>query len=206
MINPAAVPGSVSSARGTCADSVERPGLAGKPLTRDRLEDALWAQIQDIDHRLDPGDVAALRRGDRGQASPAFWRMVVEHLEPRGLVAAGSQPLDADCVDEHRWSVIIAALARFRGMRAPTTTFGSALAMGTVSEMRVLRLLNSTGDAIEGQVRSTTHQLESRAISFDPLHLAQLILFDDGHVLGTLGDNVRRRIARDFYRTSHREA
>lgn len=205
MIDHVADPVSVPSAPRPGDAPLGRSGATASPLRRDPVAEALRALTYDIDHRLDPGDVAALRRGDRGSASPAFWRMVVEHLEPRDLVSAGNQAVDGVNVAERRWTVIMAALARSRGLRGPAT-LGAALAMGAVAEMRVLRLLNATGDAIEGQVRSTVHQLERKAILFDPLHLAQLILFDDGPGLGSLGDNVRRRIARDFYRTSQREA
>lgn len=151
---------------------------------------------RDLDEVLSSGDVAELRRmrpDDPGCA--AYWKLVAGRFEPRGALPE-SGPLREE--SERRWAVILAAMARLRGLHRPGLRLGRVLAEHRVAEPRVLRLLRARGEALEDAVRLLAHQLSSAGAVVDCTDLARLVL-SDGRSDETA---VRRRIARDFFSSS----
>ena len=151
---------------------------------------------------LSRGDVAALRRED-GARSPVFYKLaglLLHDVLPRGR---SEEELSEA---ERRWARVVHLLARTAGqhvVRGPK--FGAALAEAGLAEARFVRLLRAEGDAVDAAARAGIAPLVQRAASFDALDLAALILsaphprfrfyFEDD-------DQVRRRVARDFYRAA----
>lgn len=170
---------------------------------RDRVRAAVRGLTHDIDLRLPPGDVADLRRIRQGALAPAFWRLLVQHVESADLLVEPSrEAVRAD--QEQRWAVIMSALAQSQGFH-DGTPLGKALAEADVSEMRVMRLLNATDTPLYDLVRTAIHQLASKGATYDPLDIALLVLDQDAAVHASRGEFVRRRIARSYYRYAQRK-
>jgi CRISPR type I-E-associated protein CasB/Cse2 len=151
-----------------------------------------------IDRRLQPGEVASLRRLKPDDIdSPAFWRIAAVELE-QALDASG--PLRDR--QERRWAVITQALARLDGLHAPGRKLGRALAESDLSEQRFLKLLRAQDRGLLDAVRTVTHYLSTRAVPVDCYEIALLIL-SDGR---SDEDSVRRSIARDYYSAKSRSA
>jgi CRISPR type I-E-associated protein CasB/Cse2 len=150
-----------------------------------------------IEKSLTPGDVAALRRLRPGDPScAAFWRLVATQLAPV-LPAGGSARDEA----EHRWAVILQAMAEMVGFHAPGRYLGRAFVSAGIAEQRVLKLLRASGEALFDSVRVTAHHLASSATAADHAEIARLVLSDGRED----EERVRRRIARDFYAQQQRE-
>ncbi|MCB9656970.1 MAG: type I-E CRISPR-associated protein Cse2/CasB [Sandaracinaceae bacterium] len=148
---------------------------------------------------LTRGDVASLRRED-GARSPVFYKlasMMLRDVLPRGGEAQLSEA-------ERRWARVVHLLARTAGqhvVRGPK--FGAALADAGLAEARFVRLLRAEGDAIDPASRAAIAPLVQQALSFDALDLAALIVSAPHPTFRFHledGDDVRRRVARDFYR------
>lgn len=146
------------------------------------------------------GDVAALRRED-GATSPTFYKVASLVLDRELATLTGGALTEA----ETRWARVVHLLAKTSGLHRPgPPSFGAALAHAELAEARLLRLLRAEGAAIESAARAVLAPLAQKAVSFDPVDLAALVLsaphprwrfhFEDT-------DTVRRRVARDFYRT-----
>jgi CRISPR type I-E-associated protein CasB/Cse2 len=139
------------------------------------------------------GDRAALRKEQLG---PAFWKVAVRHLEPAGLLMDGPYRDEA----ERRWAAILAGLARNPGLHARGRRLGTVLAEAEVAEARVLRLARAHGDSLYKTVRAVAQQLASSGLKVDWGDFADLITSDGA----PWEDEVRRRMCRDFYRTTGR--
>jgi CRISPR type I-E-associated protein CasB/Cse2 len=162
---------------------------------------AAFAQTENSSHgRFSSGDLAELRRLDHqaGYASTgsAFWRIVVEDLEPRQLVgeAAGEGAL-------RPWLAILQGLATLGGLHQPQRHLGSALVETGISEARLTRLLSARGDTLLDQLRPLAHQLRSQNQAANWAEAAQLVL-SDGR---SNADRVRQGIARSFYSRRSKE-
>lgn len=97
--------------------------------------------------------------------------------------------------DERRWTIVLAALAYLAGMYAPEVSLGTALAKAGLSELRFVRLLRAD-ETLSDEIRSISHILSSKAIAFDHRQLASLVLIQQAEA----AENLRRRIARDYYK------
>jgi len=151
-----------------------------------------------IDRRLQPGEVASLRRLKPDDIdSPAFWRIAAVELE-QALDASG--PIRDQ--QELRWAAIIQALAMLDGFHAPGRKLGRALAESDLSDQRFLKLLRAHDRGLLDSVRTVTHYLSTRAVPVDCYEIALLIL-SDGR---SDEDSVRRSIARDYYSAQSRSA
>jgi len=151
---------------------------------------------RDIDDGLSSGDVAELRRARPDSVpGPAFWRIVATHAIT--TESEGSARLEA----ERRWTAIVSGMAKMKGLHRPAARLGRALAQGGLTEPRVLRLLRAHDEALADVVRTTAHQLASTATPVDWTDLARLVL-SDGR---SDEDEVRRRIARDYYSQDARD-
>lgn len=161
---------------------------------RARLGSAVAAIVAGIAGAFSPGEVAALRRlGPGGWGVPIFWRVVTRILEPHRLIATSGPLRDRD---EQRWAVVLSALALLDKQHARGRSLGAALAEAQVSALRVERLLRAHDDALFDLVRPLAHQLASKGTKFDQTTLVDLVLSDGA----PYEDEVRRAIARDFYR------
>jgi CRISPR type I-E-associated protein CasB/Cse2 len=153
------------------------------------------------DGHLSRGDIAALRRED-GARSPVFYKAAGLFLNAELAKAFGEQELTEA---ERRWARVVHLLARTAGQHVPGgPKLGAALADANLAEARFVRLLRAEGDAIDAAARAAIAPLVQRAIPFDPVDLAALILSapDSRFPVRMDGDEIRRRIARDFYRAA----
>lgn len=152
------------------------------------------------DSALGLGDLAWLRRGD-GARSPTFYKLSTTLLHDELSDLYGARLDEA----ERRWARVVHLLARTGGQhRSEADGFGAALAQADLAEARFLRLLRSEGDAVDAAARAALAPLVQKATAFQPFDLAALVLsaphpawrfhFEDAEA-------VRRRIARNFYRT-----
>lgn len=166
----------------------EQEGAVSGERTLNQIVNGLAAAIS---RSLSPGDVAALRRmAPEDVATPAFWRLAATHLENE---LRGEGP--AAEARERRWAVVVAALAVTAGLHAPGRSLGSALAAAGLSELRLTRLLRAHGDALPAEVRSVATYLAAKAVPFDAVDLARIVLSDGG----PSEEQVRRGIARSFF-------
>ncbi|MBI4705394.1 MAG: type I-E CRISPR-associated protein Cse2/CasB [Deltaproteobacteria bacterium] len=154
---------------------------------------AVWALVHALEG-ADPGTLAALRRIRTDALPPAFFRVAAttldEHLPESG---PSRERL------ETRWAVVVQAMAMASESRLlGRVPLGKALAEAGVAEMRVLRLLEAHDELLADVVRTVVHQLVSKARTFSPTDLADLVL-DDG---SEHAERARRRIARFFYSTA----
>lgn len=183
----------------------EAPAEAGSTKSpRSRFYSAVtrlaYALDPGSDGALGPGDLAALRRED-GARSPTFYKLSTALLHEELTDLHGARLDEA----ERRWARVVHLLARTGGQhRSEAVGFGAALAQAELAEPRFLRLLRAEGDGVDAASRAALAPLVQKAIAFQPFDLAALVLsaphptwrfhFEDAEV-------VRRRIARDFYRT-----
>ena len=141
--------------------------------------------------RLDPGSVAALRRGPlSGAGAAAFWKLIAEY-DPNDAVR-----------NETGWAALIQAIAVLtpkgrdpdkKSAHDPLLPMGRALYTAGVSELRLARLLAASTDLRrELTIRVCRRLAASAQNRFDLLTLVRFILFGD--------DKTDRQIARDYYR------
>lgn len=166
---------------------------------RSGLASTIGSIAHSIEQVLPNGEVAQLRRLRPDEAaSPAFWKVVVAHLEPDGQLPEGEGPLREDL--ERRWAVILRGMAEMKGLHRPRRRLGTALAEAGVAEPRVLRLLRSADEVLHETLRTTVHQLATKAEPIDWTDAAFLVLTDGR----SREESVRRSIARAFY-ARHRD-
>lgn len=172
-------------------------------------EKGLAALVRDVCRALDErheghlsrGDIASLRRED-GARSPVFYKAAGLFLHTELAKTSNEQEL-AEL--ERRWARVVHLLARTAGLHvAGSLKFGAALAEANLAEARFIRLLRAEGDAVDAAARAAIAPLVQRAVPFDPLDLAALILSapDPRFPARVDGEDVRRRVARDFYRAA----
>ena len=165
----------------------------GRPPSRTSLISSL---ARAIDNKLSTGDVAQLRKLEPSDPSaPAFWRIVFGYLEPAKALPAEGRLRD---VVEQRWAAVLSAMAIAKGLHQPSQRLGKALAEAQYSELRLTRLLRAEADTLMDLVRTTARMLAAKQVRFDAKGLADLI-FSDG---SDHAENVRRQIARDYYRNA----
>jgi CRISPR system Cascade subunit CasB len=136
--------------------------------------------------RFPNGDRAALKRmALDGPAPMAFHRFVVDQIEP------GRQ-------EQPEWRTIICALALQRdGGFDPRVPFGKALAEARFSEGRLERLLSARGGVLDALALRAARHLSARGMPCDWRQFAELVFSPN--------DDIRTRIARDFYRNVPKE-
>lgn len=161
--------------------------------TEPRSTDHIGSLVNELATRISAmgtGDRAELRRGDPDDpGGPAFWKLVVSHLAPRGFI-----DLDAPhSATLSKWVVILAALAELEGLHNPRAHLGRALAEAGYSELRLTRLLRSEGSQLLDLVRQMVRFLASKAVDVDVADIARLVLSD--------GDWIRHSIASRYYAT-----
>lgn len=142
---------------------------------------------------LDRGEAADLRRMSGDDLAPAaFWRLFVTIVEPAGWASAkGASAADR----EAQWATIFNTLAIAEGLHSPQRGLGRALAEERFSELRFTRLLRAQGPRLADELRLMARFLASKGASADLSEAARLVLTAEGDH----GENVRRRIARDYY-------
>lgn len=156
-----------------------------------RSRDALGSLIDDLAKAIagmSTGDRAELRRGTPDDpGSPAFWKLAVTHLAPRGFVDLQ----DASLATLGRWVVILGALAELEGLHNPRARLGRTLAEAGYSELRLTRLLRAEGNQLLDAVRQAVHFLASKGAEVDVAEVARLVLSNSVRV--------RRAIASHYY-------
>ncbi len=173
-------------------------GTEGAPQSVQQRRNAGVRQIarflaQKDEPAITNGDLAALRRMRDGSAPPAaFWRIVVDALEPRGLVTTLG--------DERKWTHIVRLMAEAAGLHVNELPLGKALSDAKVAETRVLRVLNAQGDQLIDALRYALRPLVVGGVRFDQRAIAELIL-SDGHQ--DASDRARNNVARSFFSAEH---
>ncbi len=159
---------------------------AGTVVVSDDNQALVGSWIAIVENELDPGGVADLRRLDPDRpSSPTFWRLVapIDHAGDRQE-------------NERRWAVVLRTLAQLRGLHHPGAYVGRKLAQSEIHERRLLRLLRARGESLAHELRTIGHLLAAKSVRLDVAGLAMLV-FSDGK---SWGEDVRRCVARDFYR------
>ena len=138
---------------------------------------------------LDPGPVAALRRGPfAGAGSAAFWKLLTEYA-----------PNEA-ARNEAGWAALVQAIAiltpKGRAAGKPSAhgrlPMGNALYNARLSEVRLARLLAATTALRrERTIRACRQLAAGEHHRFDLVTLAHFILFGD--------EQTTRTIAREYY-------
>ena len=137
--------------------------------------------------RLDPGPVAALRRGPgTGAGAAAFWKLLAKH----------------NLADSKGWAALIQAIALLtpKGRHAEkrpahdySISVGKALYDAGVSELRLARLLGATADLRPKLAVRTCRRLATTEFNrFDLVTLGHFVLFGR--------EAIDRQIAKDYYR------
>jgi CRISPR system Cascade subunit CasB len=170
-------------------------GTAAVP--RESLATTIGRLAHAIDELLPPGDVAELRRlAPHDPGCPAFFKLVASVLPDGTLPRDGARRDEA----ERHWAVVFSCLATLRGLHRPGRRLGHALAYAEVSELRVVRLLRARGEALLDAVAVIARTLAVKGEAVDAAELARLLL-DEQHA-----EQVRRRIARDYFAKTHENA
>jgi CRISPR system Cascade subunit CasB len=165
----------------------------GEPGETSRDLRTIVARIAGIIAReLSPGEVAALRRLAPDEPyAPAVWKVFAMALDE---VVPPDGPAREEA--ERRWAAILCGLAITQGLHRAGRPLGAALASAGFSELRFTRLLRARGDQMFAALRGAAQYLASKALSFDALDLARLVLSEDG----PREERTRRDIARSYYR------
>ncbi len=176
----------------------EIPAPEGTPAaSRDGLASVIGRLAHAVDEVLPPGDVAELRRlAPHDPASPTFFKLVASVLPEGTLPRDGARRDEA----ERHWAVIFSCLATLRGLHRPGRRLGHALADAEISELRVVRLLRARGEALLDATSVIARTLAVRGEAVDFTEIARLLL-DEPHA-----EQVRRRIARDYFAKIHENA
>lgn len=136
------------------------------------------------------GQRAALRRMDPEQPPPlAFYALAaMGHLAPGW---------DRDEETRKNWVTIVAGLALTSpGGHMPAVSLGTALGEAKFHELRLDRLLSSEGAVRRSLLLRAVRFLLTKGQAFNWVDAAMLLLST-----GTTQENLRRRIAQDYYRT-----
>lgn len=142
--------------------------------------------------RVSSGDLAELRRLDPERPpGAAFWKLALSYR----LVDL-DQPLDDH---ERRLTIVLRAMATLAGFHDPTVPLGAALAGAGFSELRFNRLLRADAARLPSAVRRMADFLASKGARADHRQIAWLVLTQDAD----RAEQLRRRVARDYYSTLH---
>lgn len=142
--------------------------------------------------RLTRGEVASLRRASPEQpGSPTFWRICMRFVEPH-VYPSGRWSDET----ESKWIAILALIADLHALHAPNRPIGAALREAGVSELRLLKLLRSSGRELRYHLRATSKLVATRGQRSDLNDWAELILNDSA----SSGRSLRRSVARAYYR------
>ncbi len=150
--------------------------------------------VHAMNENLPPGDLAQLRRLDiNDPSSPAFYKLMLDMVEPQYDLPAGGEPRDRA---ERRWAAVFRAVARMAGLHRPNRGLGEALAASGFSELRLVRLLKARGEPLFDEIRTCTQYLSSKSESCDLTDIARLILILEPN----RAEHHRRSIARSYFR------
>ena len=144
--------------------------------------------------RLDAGPIASLRRGPfSGAGAAALWHLLAKH--------------NISKQNENSWATLIQAIAILtpkgtsqnrKSAYDPSISMGAALSKAEVSELRVARLLATTGNMRFDLLLRLCRRLATTDYNrFDIRTLAWFILFGN--------EETDRKIARDYYRTEQND-
>ena len=148
------------------------------------------------------GHLAALRRLESDRpAGAAFWRLVADYAPALFDDERGQRVNERD---QRVLAAVVRGMAVAHPFHQPLSgrrSLGTALAEAGVAEARLLRLLRLGRDELPEELRRLARMIASKGDPgrFDWADAAWLLATADGEA----GETVRRRIARDFYRTSY---
>ncbi len=187
--------------------TIEQPPAA--PTPRNAFASLVFRLARELSDRgaggVPRGELASLRRED-GARSPVFYKLAARMLGEVLDGLAGENLTEA----ERRWARVVHLLAKTSGQHRPgASSFGAILADADLAEPRFLRALRAEGDALDAAVRNALAPVVQKALGFDPVDLAALVLsapHRSARFHYESADSVRRRIARDFYRAEAKQS
>jgi CRISPR system Cascade subunit CasB len=154
-------------------------------------------QISSAFEAFGTGPLAELRRmTHESPPGPAFWRLMSKHPEVLSRAAATQDER------ERRWAALLSARAFLQGF-SRGEPLGKALALAGFSELRFTRLLRAQEDNLLLEVRRVAQFLSVKAQAANWIDLVDLVL-SQGRA--PYEENVRRRIARDYFRNLENNA
>jgi CRISPR system Cascade subunit CasB len=140
------------------------------------------------------GDRAALRRiSPEASFTPALWKVlhqIGQHDAPDWI---------SQKEWERRWATLLMGLAFCvepgRTLHEYDVPLGRALFAAGWSELRFVRLLRSTGEGLDVELRRVAQYLDSKAQPANWADVARLLFYQSGDT----ADDIRLSIARDYY-------
>mgnify|MGYP002636746933 CR=1 FL=1 len=170
------------------------PAAEPAPASSTNLSQLVGRLVHVVEHKLSPGDLAALRRLDLDDPSePAFWQVMVAWVEPSWNLPRQDALRDEADRD---WASILNALVLMAGLHQAGRGLGTALASAGFSELRLSRLLRASDSGVRNEIRLAARYLGSKAEPSNHVELARLVLGRSDP-----DDRIRRQIARNYYRT-----
>ncbi|MFW5751648.1 MAG: type I-E CRISPR-associated protein Cse2/CasB [Planctomycetota bacterium] len=146
---------------------------------------------------LTRGDQAALRRARPDQCAGSALFRFLAHLrgEGRFMPDHGDERDEA----ERRWTVILGAACRLAHIKG--TSVGHALADAGFADLRLERLLASSGIDFLRDLDRAVRFLDGKSAGCDLFSLYRLVMADDQRA-----ERERRQLARDFFARRHQNA
>lgn len=146
--------------------------------------------------RLSAADLASLRRlTPTDYGGSGFWKIMTGIVDvPDDYLAGDWRP---DCIErERRWGAILQAMAIHSDSFQPSVGLGRALESAGFSELRLQRLLRARGGGLLDEVRVLARFLDAKSEPVNWTDVATLVL----HQQDERAEQVRRKVARDYYR------
>jgi CRISPR system Cascade subunit CasB len=152
---------------------------------------------------LSNGDRAALRRiSPDAPFTPALWN-VLHRLGQQDTPGPLRQK-----TWERRWATLLMGLAFCaepgRNLHEYDVPMGRALFEAGWSELRFVRLLRSTGEGLEVELRRVAQYLASKAQPANWADAAYLLFYQHDDAAGETAEDIRLSIARDYYGARYR--
>ena len=170
---------------------------------------------------LGNGDRAALRRiSPEAPFTPALWKMLydLEQQDPPGWFGPGARRNERQHAWERRWATLLMGMAfcarpqesepRKQHLHDYETALGAALFEAGWSELRLTRLLRSTGEGLEVELRRVAQRLDSASQLANWLDVANLLFNqpdDASPKARDFAEKHRLSVARSYYRVRHEQ-
>jgi CRISPR type I-E-associated protein CasB/Cse2 len=174
---------------------VSNPQLDSVQPARNEVIGVIARRLANVDG-FGTGPLADLRRFDpAGSLSEPALHRLLANIPESWLYGDGLR----------RWALIVHAMALAAPDRLRTTArLGSALFAAGLKEGRLVNLLDATGDELLIAVPRAVRFLVARGQTLNAFALADLVL-SAGRDDGGWAENVRQRVAQDYYRAEARQ-
>ena len=178
--------------QGTEPMNTEQAAESTQTFSLDRIVGALSSRMES--GGLTTGNLAELRRISPTEPyTPALWRLLI-------LLELGNAPeWIQQKTWERRWATLMMGMAYCNGLHDFHTPLGNALARAGWSELRFVRLMRASDDALETQIRHIAQFLASKSQAANWADMARLLFYQSGDA----GENIRIAISRNYYQEQY---